>query len=285
MTRPNPSPAQAVRDVLAWRLRPGEPPLEERCALAQEALVTVEVVGVGSYGLLCTPLELEALTVGFAFSEGCLDDATDVASIAIEPSSPWSTSVRLELARPPGHATPRSLIVSSSCGFCGGGRIEAGLTGPAMGSTLRLEGLQLIRVAGDLHQHQAIFQQTGGTHAAGIFDERGALLAVAEDAGRHNALDKAVGKLLLRGSDARGTGLMMSGRISYELVVKAARAGIEVVAGVSAPSALAVEAATLRNITLCGFVRADRATVYTHPNRLLGLPDHASFAAQPHPND
>jgi FdhD protein len=203
-----------------------------------------------------------------------MSDLSDLASVSIGRSGPWFGSVRLELRAPPSGAVPRTLIVSSSCGLCGG-RLEEGIDGPQVGSELRVEGLQLIDVANRLWQAQPIFQQTGATHAAGIFDSTGQLLATAEDSGRHNALDKALGKLLLAGRAAGGLGVILSGRISYELVLKSARAELELIAGVSAPSALAAEAASLRNITLCGFVRADRATVYTHPYRVAGLPAYS----------
>ena len=151
--------------------------------------------------------------------------------------------------------------------------MEEGLTGPEVGSSLRLEGQELIELGARLRQAQPLFRKTGATHAAAVFDAAGEILTLAEDSGRHNALDKALGQRLLAGRPTNGHGVIISGRISYELVLKSARAGLELVAGVSAPTALAVEAAALRNITLCGFVREDRATVYTHPYRIAGLPD------------
>ena len=122
-----------------------------------------------------------------------------------------------------------------------------------------------------LRETQTVFEATGGVHAAGVFDAAGAMLATAEDIGRHNALDKAIGECLLAGRATGGCGVVLSGRVSFELVAKAARAGVEVILAVSGPTSLAVEAADRWNITLCGFVRGDRMNVYTHPGRIEEL--------------
>ena len=261
------SPEQAVKVLQTWHIQPGMPARAQSNTLAREVLINVQITGAGNYMLLCTPLELEALAVGFAFSEGLLTVPGDIVSVTTEPTGFWSAAVCLTLREPPLAGASRNLIVTSSCGLCGS-QIEKEIVGPEVGSELRIEGLQLIRIADRLLQHQSLFEQTGGTHAAGIFNGRGELVSYAEDGGRHNALDKAVGKLLLAGRGAKGCGVIITGRISYELVAKSARAGLEVVAGISAPSALATDAAAIRNITLCGFVRADRLTVYTHPFRV-----------------
>ena len=260
-----------VNQRAAWLIQQHEPPTPQNPALAREALVNVHVVGAATYSLLCTPFEIEALAVGFAYTEGLLNAPEDIISITTEPTGLWSSAVKLELRHELDHPpATRNLIVTSSCGLCGK-QIEDGLTGVDVGSELRIQGCQLIRLAARMWEQQTLFKQTGGTHAAGVFGDTDELLAFAEDSGRHNALDKAIGKLLLSGRHTRGCGVILSGRISYELVTKAAQAGLEVIAGVSAPSALAADAAALRNITLCGFVRDDRMTVYTHPYRVAEL--------------
>ena len=116
--------------------------------------------------------------------------------------------------------------------------------------------------------------KTGGTHAAGVFDTNGRTLSFAEDLGRHNAMDKAIGKCLLDGLLTDGCGISLSGRASFEMVSKAARAKLELVASVSAPSSLAIEAAERAGITLCGFVRSGCANVYTHPERIDDCGSH-----------
>ena len=116
---------------------------------------------------------------------------------------------------------------------------------------------------------QKIFEQTGGSHAAAIFNSTGEIVAVAEDLGRHNALDKAIGSVLLERGSVQGCGVVLSSRLSLEMVLKAVRAGLEVMLAVSAPTSLAIDVAQQFGVTLCGFVRAERATVYTHPDRIL----------------
>lgn len=132
-------------------------------------------------------------------------------------------------------------------------------------------GEVLHATAADLHRAQELFPRTGGTHAALLAEVSGRRLAFAEDVGRHNALDKAIGACLLEPRWRQvpaGALAMLSGRVSVELIVKCARAGIELVAAVSAPTATAVEAAQRCGITLCGFVRPGRLTVFTHRHRL-----------------
>ena len=139
---------------------------------------------------------------------------------------------------------------------------------PTVGNALQVKAEALRRATVSLREHQRIFPRTGGTHAAGIFGATGSIFAFAEDIGRHNALDKAIGGCLLAGRTMAGCGVALSGRVSLEMVVKSARAGLEVMAAVSAPTSLAVEAASCCNITLCGFVRGESATVYTRPGRI-----------------
>lgn len=252
-----------------WTLGDGRAPADEAVELAREEAVTLEVTGAGEYVLLCTPDDLEALAVGFSFSEGLIDGFSAVKGVARERTGPWTSRVRLERAGPGVAGVPRTLIVSSSCGLCGKA-VEEGAMGPPVGRTLVLPAARLAAVAAAMRGRQEVFARTGGTHAAALFDGAGEIRSFAEDLGRHNALDKAVGNLLVAGGSPRGHGAMMSGRLSYELVVKAARAGLEILAGVSAPSSLAVDAAERRGITLCGFVREDRLTAYAHPERLDG---------------
>ena len=118
---------------------------------------------------------------------------------------------------------------------------------------------------------QRIFQVSGGTHGAGLFDESGAMLVVKEDVGRHNAVDKVLGFLLMEGGSPRDKGLMLSGRLSYEMVLKAARARIPLVCSVSAPTALGIEVAVQTGVTLVGFLRGGSFNVYSHPERIGGL--------------
>ncbi len=262
--------SDSIRKVEPIRISTeGDLPVRDPCEVAIETPLTVTIEEVGSFIVMCTPCDAEALAVGFAFTEGIItgfDDITDLACVR-EP-----LTVVLELANPGEPGAQRNLIVSSSCGLCGHRDIKKLLDGLiACGDSLKIPGDMLVVAARDMQARQELFQRTGGTHAAGILSAKGELIALGEDIGRHNALDKAIGRCILGKRPTDGCGLVLSGRVSVELIVKAARAGIELVAAVSAPSSLAIDAAKRCNITLCGFVRDTRATVYTHPHRIIGL--------------
>ena len=267
--------AGIARELPARRLSlSGVPPSEGTESVAVEGVLSIDVKDAGVYTLMCTPADVRAFATGFLFSEGLIDSIDEVNVLAFCEEEPGV--VRVELANPErAREGARTLIVTSSCGMCGRGRSAEEMLAhlPAVGDTLRVPA-PLLRGAGEeLSARQEIFRRTGGAHAALVFGSDGAALAFAEDIGRHNALDKAIGMCLLARRPTVGGGVFLSGRVSFELVAKAARAGIELVAAVSAPFSLAVEAAERVGITLCGFVRGDRATVYAHPRRLAGRGD------------
>jgi FdhD protein len=139
---------------------------------------------------------------------------------------------------------------------------------PSVGDSLRVDTGALRSARSALSSQQVLFKRCGGTHAAGIYDVSGNLMACAEDAGRHNALDKAIGKCLLQGIPTAAAAAALSGRVSLEMVSKCVRAGIELISAISAPTSLAIRIAERCGITLCAFVRETRATVFTHPHRL-----------------
>lgn len=167
-------------------------------------------------------------------------------------------------------AERRQVTMSSSCGLCGRLTIESlqsrvsSVTGE-----WTIPASVIASLPDRLRAAQAVFETTGGLHAAGLFDRSGVLQLSAEDVGRHNAVDKIVGRTLLAGQhplDERV--LLVSGRTSFELVQKALLAGVPLIAAVSAPSSLAVELATQAGITLCGFVRGPNFNIYSHPRRV-----------------
>ncbi len=256
--------------------------------MVEEQALRIDVQDVGHYTLMCTPTGSDqasgylpqdgllgeegdpgalALAAGFLLTEGLIDTMGDVVSLAFCPNSDHVVRVRLrDPAR--AHTQRRSGLVASSCGMCGNVDAVLASDGLRVGNTLSLGPDLLHHCMQSMRMQQAIFSRTGGTHAAALFAADGTALALAEDLGRHNALDKVIGHCLLVGTPMAGSFVMLSGRVSLEMVTKAARAGIELVAAVSAPSSLAVAVAQRAGITLCGFVRSNRLTAFCHPDRL-----------------
>jgi FdhD protein len=244
----------------------GSPPTRDRCDVAVECVLTIMIEDFGSTTILCTPNDTVALAVGFLFAEGIISGREDIVRLT-QRDDPHVIAIRVD--DPKCVAAGRNLIVTSSCGMCGSRNIGQLIEGLAPGrDSFRISPKNLLDIARNMRDRQGLFARTGGTHAAAVFTPDGDIVALGEDIGRHNALDKAVGKCLLEDLPLHDRGVMLSGRISLEMIAKAARAGFEMAAGVSAPSSLAIEAAQRANITLCGYVRAERATAYTHPHRI-----------------
>jgi FdhD protein len=239
----------------------------ERDRLAVEEPLEIRIDGEPVAVTMRTPGHDEELALGFCLSEGIPARSArvpdDLAANTIDVLVDGSFD--LESVR-------RNFYTSSSCGVCGKGALEAvTVSAPEVSGDLRVTPELVAGLPDVLRREQATFEATGGLHATGLFDEHGELLCVREDVGRHNALDKVIGWAhaldLLPLADHI---LCFSGRLSYELVQKAAVAGCPLVVAVGAPSSLAVELAGDRGITLCGFVREGRANVYTAPWRLMG---------------
>ena len=268
--------ARSARSVDAVRLSTSDtPPSTERGEVVVEQPLSITIDGVGTYTLMCTPCDTMSLAVGFAFTEGIISGTHDIN--LLYRCDDDLGAIRIQLAKVPEDLPERNLIVSSSCGMCGSPNVEETLAAlPMCSDTLRVPVSLLLRVLAQMKTHQTIFGTTGGAHAAAIFSSDGEIISFAEDIGRHNALDKAIGTCLLTDTPTSGRGVALSGRVSLEMVSKAAAAGIELIAAVSAPSSLALEAAQRCGITLCGFVRADRATVYSHKQRIKELQSNGS---------
>jgi FdhD protein len=214
------------------------------------------------------------LAAGFLLAEQVIRSADDLGAIAHCQDS--ENIVNVTLANGSREAVERLLArrrqttTSSSCGLCGRQTIEslaADVAAVAASWTVAAAAISALPAA--LRARQAVFDHTGGLHAAGLFTREAALVDVAEDVGRHNALDKIVGRMLVRDALPLSDHLLcVSGRTSYEIVQKAVIAGIPVVAAVSAPSSLAIDLAGAFGVTLIGFVRGDGFNVYAHPERI-----------------
>jgi FdhD protein len=233
-------------------------------AVAVEEPLEIRIGGRPVAVTMRTPGHDEELALGFCLSEG-LEPADarlpdDLAANTIEVDAPAFDPTRLQ----------RSFYTSSSCGVCGKGALEAvAVEAPKVESGLRVSLDLVASLPGRLRSAQAGFAATGGLHATGLFEPDGDLLCAREDVGRHNAMDKVIGRAYLDGRLPLGQMLLcVSGRLSFELVQKAAVAGCPILVAVGAPSTLAVELAGDRGITLCGFVRDGRANVYTEPWRI-----------------
>jgi len=223
------------------------------------------------------------LALGLFYAEGIITSADDVivvhmsaesaeseGGVKIEPDLMDSNQVDVHLAVTPRRRPERSMLASSACGVCGAVMIEDLKRGLArLGSGPSFDAALLPGLVDMLRAGQGVFDRTGGLHAAGLFKAEGLQVCGREDVGRHNAVDKVIGRTLLdRALPASDRILVVSGRAGYEIVQKSIAAGIAVVAAVGAPSSLAVALAREFNQTLVGFLRAGRFNVYSAPERM-----------------
>ena len=260
---------QGSTSIEICRIKRGQEPVITNDSVVTEKVVTVMIDKVGSFTIMATPSDVEALAVGFIYSEGIIDSFQDCLAVSQNEKLPNVVGIKVQN---PTQITKRNMIVASSCGMCGVRNIEKMLADiPRCKKTLTITTNELIKISETMRSKQTLFETTGGAHAAGIFNTAGNIIAFAEDIGRHSAFDKAIGKCLMAGLETKGRGAVLSGRVSLEMVTKAARAGIELIEAVSAPSSFAVEAAQLWNITVCGFVRTGRMNIYTHPERITDV--------------
>jgi FdhD protein len=274
ITKIDDSEISKTLDILAI-----EEPLEIRLEYGLKDLREVRNISV----TMRTPGNDVELAAGFLFTEGIIKDVKEIKNIdhcfiACAENKENVIQVSLnENAVPNLQNTERNFYTTSSCGVCGKGSIDAIRTvnlfmGEHDTNTIHSEVLYGLPVI--LRQHQNIFEDTGGLHASALFTNFGELLLIREDVGRHNALDKVIGAAINKNLLPLNLHiLMLSGRASFELVQKAAMAGVNIIAAVGAPSSLAVELAAEFNITLIGFLRGKRFNIYTSAHRIL-IPDY-----------
>jgi FdhD protein len=249
-------------------------------SVAVEAPLEVRLNGHPFAVIMRTPGADVDLATGFLFAESVIRSAADLQRV--DEAGGMST-VNAVLSRSRAEILPdlldsrRSVVQNSSCGLCGRRTLESlEIERPPIAAEWKLDAGAVSGFPAALRHAQHTFDETGGLHAAGLFDLQGRLQISAEDVGRHNAVDKLLGRMLSAGQlPLSRSALFVSGRLSFEIVQKAVLGGIPLVAGVSAPSSFAVDLARRTGITLLGFVRDDRFNIYAHPER-VDLPAHSS---------
>lgn len=247
--------------------------------LAVEEPLEVRVGGEPFVVTMRTPGDDMDLAAGLLVSEGAiwqrehLPEMRYCTTVSGRSEQDYNTLSLTLSPDVPAVRSTRSTTMTSACGVCGVDSIDEvrrTTHHPARPAEQMVTAEVLLSLPGLLREHQRVFDKTGGVHAAGLFTPDGELLCLREDVGRHNAVDKVVGWALREGRlPLSRTVLQVSGRASFELVQKASMAGIPVLSAVSAPSSLAVDLAVESGVTLVGFSRDDRATVYAHPERVL----------------
>lgn len=219
--------------------------------------------------IMSSPGQERELALGFALTEGIVLGPQEVAGV-----EPVGEGDRWELVLADGVSVDpeqfrRNAYTTSSCGVCGKASIDAvRVAARPMADGPVIEPETLLAMAGQLRDHQATFESTGGVHAAGVFEPDGTLLAMSEDIGRHNAVDKVIGSLARQHWPLSGLVLQVSGRVSFEITQKGAVAGIPILAGVSAASSLAIELGDELGMTVIGFSRGDSMVVYCGEERV-----------------
>src|SRR6185503_13256897 len=256
---------------------------DDRDQVAAEEPLQLSLDGKPLSIVMRTPGNDLELALGLLWAEGVIHSLDDVTRVRISAEAQEneprvslandlveSNQVDVYLRSSAGHRPERSFLSSSACGVCGATTVESlALDFPHLAPGATVDAAMLPGLSDRLREQQRIFESTGGLHAAGLFDEHGELEVLREDIGRHNAVDKIVGRALLDGRLplARAV-LAVSGRAGYEVVQKAVAGGIPILAAVGAPSSLAVATADHFELTLVGFLRDDRFNVYTAPERI-----------------
>jgi FdhD protein len=254
----------------AWRFdaRAVSPHVDE---LIEEVPVALTFAGEAPIVMMATPLDIEDFALGFAITERIVDRADQVVSIDAVPAN-GGFAVFVELAGGLANRVAtrrRSGAVAGACGLCGAGDIAEVLRPPSkLPAGVAFSAAAIVHAFETLPRWQTIGARTGGAHGAALVDRHGTILAFAEDAGRHNALDKLIGQAARRGLDTADAFCAVTSRASFELAQKAAVAGFPMLCAISAPTDLAVRLSKECNLTLCAFVRNGRFACFAVPERL-----------------
>lgn len=279
-----PGPTDPVTRMVIHKVRPHGSRGETEDLVATEEPLEIKVDGRSLAVLMRTPGRDRALAAGFLRSEGLVDSPDSIIDITrcearTEAIDPNSINVRLDPeVEFEWDRLKRNTFASSSCGVCGKATIDSiRLQFPGISGEWSVPRDIVSRLPGELRRAQRVFDQTGGLHAAGLFDLDGCLIDLYEDVGRHNAVDKLIGTHFLRKElPLNESILLLSGRVSFEVMQKALSAGIPMVAAISAPTSLAISFARESGQTLIGFLRDNRMNLYAHPERIVNLSSEAS---------
>jgi FdhD protein len=238
----------------------------------EETAIALVYDGGSEAVMMATPADLEDMAYGFSLNEGLIRQISDVQRLEIEAVA-LGIELRLWLAPGLGArlvARRRHRAGPTGCGLCGVESLADALPAIApVQSDLQIEAADLMAAMAEMSQAQSLNRLTHGVHAAGFYRPGQGLVLVREDVGRHNALDKLAGAMARQGLSAKDGAILMTSRLSVELVQKAAAMGTGLLAAVSAPTALAIRTAQAAGMTLAGIVRADGLEVFTHPARVL----------------
>jgi FdhD protein len=266
----------AIHETRIQRIRDGRLADSTLDRVVVEAPLEIRLAGVPTTVVMRTPGDDEELVRGFLFTEGLIGGSRDIAAMRRPDGlGPDENGNVLDVELGPRlinlRVQQRSFYASSSCGVCGKSSIKAlEVKAPKVKSSLTVRRSVLASLPKRLSEAQAVFELTGGLHAAALFQPDGKLLVLREDVGRHNAVDKIAGWALERGKvRLDDVVLVVSGRLGFEIVQKAVMCSIPVVAAVSAPSSAALELAERFAVTVAGFVRGESMNLYTHPDRVI----------------
>lgn len=266
-----------TRDVLLQRFADGAFQEPARDEVVVEEPLEIRVEGAPLAITMRTPGQDAELAAGWLLSEGIIQSASDIAALIPGPGGDSQRAARIDVllrdaSRFEASSHRRSLVSNASCGLCGAASIEQVIRDfPAVDSSRSIDARLLIEMSASLSAAQGIFRRTGGLHACGLFSEDGRLLGIREDVGRHNALDKLMGRALFDGLLPLSRHvLFLSGRVSFEMMQKSLAAGIAIIAAIGAPSSLAIDLAHRGGQTLAGFLRGRSLNIYTGAERLRG---------------
>ena len=268
-----PPPSYSV-PCLAWRN--GEMSASVR-AVPEETAIAFTFNGTTHAVMMATPSDLEDFAVGFALTEGLIEGPSEITSLEIV-TAPLGIELRVWLPEDRAKtyaARRRSMAGPTGCGLCGIESLEeAARPAPVVSNASRFNSVAIVEAMGSLSAGQKLNRETHAVHAAGFWIPAHGLVAVREDVGRHNALDKLIGALA-RGGEAAARGIvLLTSRVSIELIQKAARLGAPVVAAVSVPTAAGIRLAETCGITLVAIARGQDFEVFTHPQRIIDRAKH-----------